>query len=98
MNKEELEAQSLYNDMQKREALLNEFHNLKPNGKSSALRFLGMLGAIAYLIWAFPEIIEQPVLYVLLIIIFGISAEIQRENRRINKRIDALHRLFQSDV
>ncbi|WP_394224032.1 hypothetical protein [Alteromonas gracilis] len=98
MKKEELEAQSLYENIQKREALLTEFHNLKPNGKSSALRVVGMVSAIAYLICAFPEVIEQPVLYVFLIIIFGVGAEAQRENRRLNKRIDVLHQLFQSNV
>ncbi len=98
MNKEELEAQSLFNQMQKKEALLSEFNNLRPNWKSSAIRFIGMMAAIGYLVWMYPEIMEQPVLYVLLLMIFGVSSEIHQESKRINKRIDALHRLFQGDV
>uniref|UniRef100_UPI002FE2518A hypothetical protein n=1 Tax=Alteromonas sp. S015 TaxID=3117401 RepID=UPI002FE2518A len=98
MNKEELEAQSLFQEMQKKEALLNEFQNLKPNWKGSAIRFVSTLAAIAYLVWMFPEIMDQPILYVLLLLIFGVSAEIHNESKRINKRIDLLHRLFQSDV
>lgn len=98
MKNEELEAKSLYENIQKQEALLTEFHNLKPNGKSSALRFVGMISVMAYLIWAFPEVIEQPILYVFLVIIFGVGAEAQRETRLLNKRIDVLHKLFQSNV
>ena len=96
MNKEDVDAQSVYNSMQKKEALLNEFHTLRPGLKGSAVRFAGTVGAIGYLIWMFPEILDQPLLYILLILIFGVSTELHHESKRINKRIDVLHRLLQS--
>lgn len=98
MTKDEVEAHSLFNQMQKKQALLEEFEKLRPNWKGSMIRFASMFISMTVLIWLYPEIIQQPVSYVLLILIFGVSSELHAESKRINKRIDALHRLLKNDV
>jgi hypothetical protein len=98
MNKDQVEAHSLFNSMQRKQALLDEFEKLRPNWKDSIIRFFSMVLGIAFLLWMYPEIMQQPVLYVFLIIIFGMSAELHAESKKINKRIDALHRLLKDDV
>lgn len=98
MIKDEFEAQSLFNQLQKRQTLLAEFEKLRPNWKSTAYRFTGMFSAIAYLMWMFPEIMQQPASYVFLILILGLNAELHAQSTRINHRIDALHRLFKDDA
>jgi hypothetical protein len=98
MNKEQVEAHSLFNSMQKRQALLDEFEKLRPNWKGSIIRFAGMLLSMAFLLWMYPEIAQQPVSYVFLILIFGMSSELHAESKRINRRIDALHKLLNDDV
>ena len=98
MNKDHVEAHSLFNSMQKKQALLDEFEKLRPNWKGSIIRFFSMVFGIVFLLWMYPEIMQQPVLYVFLILIFGMSAELHAESKKINKRIDALHRLLKDDV
>ncbi|WP_423186532.1 hypothetical protein ACO1PK_15655 [Alishewanella sp. d11] len=98
MNKDHVEAHSLFNSMQKKQALSDEFEKLRPNWKGSIIRFAGMVLGIAFLIWMYPEIMQQPVLYVFLILIIGMSTELHAESKKINKRIDALHKLLKDDV
>ena len=98
MNKDQVEAHSLFNSMQKKQALLDEFEKLRPNWKGSIIRFVSMVLGIAFLLWMYPEIMQQPVLYVFLILIFCMSAELHAESKKINKRIDALYRLLKDDV
>lgn len=98
MNKDEVEAHSLFNNMQKQQALLAEFEKLGPNWKKSVFRLVSMLLGMAFLIYLHPDIAQQPVLYVFLILVFGISAELHAESKRINKRIDVLHKLLKDDV
>ncbi|MEI5639102.1 MULTISPECIES: hypothetical protein [unclassified Pseudoalteromonas] len=97
MSKEKLEAQTVFQDMQKKEALLKEFRNLRPNSKTNVMRFASTVFVVIVLVWMYPEIMEQPVVYVLLILIVSISSEIRSESKRINKRIDTLYKLMQSD-
>ncbi|CAM5195244.1 hypothetical protein [Alishewanella longhuensis] len=98
MNKDEVEAHSLFNKMQKQQALLAEFEKLGPSWKNSVFRLVSMLVGMAFLIWMYPDIAQQPVLYVFLILVFGMSAELHAESKRINKRIDVLHKLLKNDV
>ncbi|MDP5189286.1 hypothetical protein [Rheinheimera baltica] len=98
MTKNEVEAHLLFNKMQRKEAILEEFERLRPNWKGSIIRFFSMVLGIAFLLWMYPEIMQQPVLYVFLILIFGMSAELHAESKKINKRIDVLHKLLKDDV
>ncbi|WP_100658450.1 hypothetical protein [Alteromonas flava] len=94
MNKDEIEAKALYDDIQKKEALLNQFEKLKPSIKETLLRNLGFIAVFAFLLWMFPELFEQPVLYALLLMIVAVSAETHIESKRIHDRIDILQRLM----
>lgn len=98
MNKDEVEAHLVFNKIQKNKALSEEFERLRPNWKGSVIRFASMFLGMAFLIWMYPEIMQQPVLYVFLILIFGMSSELHAESKRINKRIDVLHKLLKDDV
>lgn len=98
MDKDEVEAHLLFNSMQRKQALLDEFEKLRPNWWGSIIRFASMLLAMAFIFFMYPEVAQQPVPYVFLILIFGMSSELHAENKRINKRIDALHKLLKDDV
>lgn len=98
MNKEQFEAQAVFDQMQKKQALFAEFEALRPNWKGSALRFVSMVLCMAFVVWMFPEITKEPVLYFFLLLIFGLNADVYAESQRINKRIDTLHRLLKDDV
>ncbi len=94
MNKDELDAQVLYADLRRKEALLMEFEHLRPNWKGSIIRFVSSLAAMLFLIWYYPDILDQPILYVLLILIFSVGAEVHSESKKLNKRMDVLYRLL----
>jgi hypothetical protein len=98
MNKEQFEAQAVFNQMQKRQALFAEFEAMRPNWKGSALRFVGSVVCMAFVVWMFPEITKEPVLILFLLLIFGLHADVYVESQRINKRIDTLYRLLKDDV
>lgn len=98
MNKDECAALVVFNKMQKRQALQDEFERLRPNWRGSLIRFASTLICMAMLVWLYPEIMQQPVLYVFLILIFALSSEIHAESKRIHDRLDTLHRLLKEDV
>jgi hypothetical protein len=98
MNKDEVEAHLVFNKIQKKKALSEEFERLRPNWKGSVIRFASMFLGIAFFIWMYPEIMQQPVMYVLFILIFGINSVFHSESKRINKRIEVLHKLLKDDV
>ncbi|OBP13121.1 hypothetical protein A5320_19940 [Rheinheimera sp. SA_1] len=98
MNKDQVEAHSLFNSMQKTQVLLDEFEKLRPNWKGSIIRFASMLLGMAFILFMYPEVAQPPVSYVFLILIFGMNSELHSESKRINKRIDALHKLLKDDV
>ncbi|WP_462172905.1 hypothetical protein [Pseudoalteromonas xiamenensis] len=94
MDVEHIEAPILIHEKQKKQALVEEFEQLRPNWKGNLLRTVGMLMSMALLVWMYPEIVLQPISYVLLILIFGVSADLHAQSKRINKRIDTLYKLL----
>ena len=92
MNKDELDAQVLYADLRRKEALLMEFEQLRPSWKGSIIRFVSSLAAMLFLIWYYPDILDQPILYMLLILIFSVGAHVHSESKQLNKRMDVLYR------
>lgn len=98
MNKEEIKAKMALDKLNSKIALEKEFGNLAPSLRSNILRLISSLASLLFIIWLFPEVIEQPVLYVLLLLVFIVSAEIYHESRRINKRMDTLYRLLKNDI
>ncbi|ASD67121.1 hypothetical protein [Pseudoalteromonas piscicida] len=89
--------QALFEDMSRKEAILKEFNSLRPNNKRRFYQIIAMLTAAVFLIYRYSEIIEQPVLYIFLILMMSLSAESYVQNKRINKRIDLLHKLLKDD-
>ncbi|MCG7539863.1 MULTISPECIES: hypothetical protein [Pseudoalteromonas] len=89
--------QALFEDMSRKEAILKEFNSLRPNNKRRFYQIIAMLTAVVFLIYRYPEIIEQPVLYIFLILMMSLSAEAYVQNKRINKRIDLLHKLLKEE-
>ncbi|MBQ4847712.1 hypothetical protein [Pseudoalteromonas sp. MMG005] len=98
MDKHGVEAQIKLDKLNKKLALEDEFNNLRPSLRGSVLRLLSTIISLFFVVWLFPEVIDQPVSYVLLLLIFGTSAEIFHESRRINKRMDTLYRLLKNDA
>jgi hypothetical protein len=98
MGKDEIEAQLIMAKLRQERNLIEEFESLRPNWKGSVIRAVSSLASIAFIMWLFPEISEQPVLYVLLLISVMTGQEIYHESKKTNKRIDALYRLLKHDV
>jgi hypothetical protein len=98
MGKDEIEAQLIMAKLRQERNLIEEFESLRPNWKGSVIRAVSSLASIAFIMWLFPEISEQPVLYILLLISVMTGQEIYHENKKINRRIDALYRLLKLDV
>jgi hypothetical protein len=97
MNKDEVEANEIYNSIQKRQAILVELEKLRPNSKSFYIGFACMFSLAAFYIWLYPEIPQHPVSFLVVILTFGIGAVLNREIQRIDSRIDALYRLLKDD-
>ncbi|GEK10446.1 hypothetical protein [Pseudoalteromonas peptidolytica] len=89
--------QALAEEMLQKEATLREFNSLRPNNKQRFYRSAGMLTAVVFLVYCYPEIIEQPVLYILLILMMSLNAQAYVQNKRTNKRIDLLHKLLKDE-
>ncbi len=98
MNKDEIESKILLNKLQRQQDLIQEFENLRPNWKGIVFRTLASFATILLVVYLFPEVVDQPVLYVLLILVLSSGAEIHAESRKINQRIDALYRLLKDDA
>ncbi|WMN61931.1 hypothetical protein NI389_19195 (plasmid) [Pseudoalteromonas xiamenensis] len=94
MDVEHIEAQTLIHKAQKKQALIEEFEQLRPTWKGNILRTVSMFLSMALIVWMYPEIIHQPISYILLILVFGVSADLHAQSKRINQRIDTLHKLL----
>jgi hypothetical protein len=97
MNKDEVEANEIYNNMQKRQKILLELEKLRPNSKNFYIGFICMFSLAAFYIWLYPEIPQDPVSFLVLILTFGIGGVLNGEIRRIDSRVDALYRLLKDD-
>ncbi len=98
MEQNEAKSQAIYSEMQRKDALNAEFENLRPKWWQAWVALIGYIFAIFLVSYLFPETIEQPVIYILIIMVCGVSMENFRENKRISKRIDLLHRMLKEDA
>lgn len=98
MDKNELTAELALQKSGRKQALEKEFEALRPSLRSMLVRGLGAVATMVLIIWFFPEIMQQPVSYLLLILIFGVSAENYRESKQAHKRMDILYKLLKDDI
>jgi hypothetical protein len=98
VDKNELTAELALQKSGRKQALEKEFEALRPGLRSMLVRGLGTVAAMLFIVWYFPEILQQPVSYLLLILIFGVSAEIYRESKQVHKRMDVLYKLLKDDI
>ncbi|MDX1677816.1 hypothetical protein [Arsukibacterium sp.] len=98
MDKEEVTGELALDALNKKQALLEEFEKLRPSPGGSLWRGVSAVASVMLIIWLFPEVIEQPAAFLLLILVFGVSAEIYRESKKVHKRIDLLYKLFKDNV
>ena len=94
MTKEEMNAQLVVHEMEQREALKVEFDSLRPSVWRSILAIGSAMVSVGVILWFYPEFSEQPISYLLLVLIIGVSGQIHAESNRINKRIDVLYRML----
>ena len=98
MTKEEIEAQLALEKLNRSIELKKEFESLAPSARRDILKTLSVIATMLLVLWLYPSIMEQPISYLLLILVFAVSTEAYRESKRINKRIDALYKLLKNDV
>ncbi|WP_217876637.1 hypothetical protein [Pseudoalteromonas shioyasakiensis] len=97
MDQNEEKSQAIYSEMQRTYALKKEFENLRPKWWQPIGKLISYVCLIFLFSYLFPETIEQPVIYILLILVFGVSMENFHESKRINQRIDLLHKMLKED-
>ncbi len=98
MDIKELEAQLEFDKLNHQLDTLKEFEALAPKTRDFYLKLLGVVVLYGLVLWLYPEIGEQPISLLLLILIVGVAGNIQKESVRINKRIDLLYKLVNKDV
>lgn len=98
MDKEEFKAQQVLSEIQRQQKLVEEFEKLRPTWKSDISVSLSYMVGLIIVCLMFPEVLESPVLYVIFLLLFAKSGEIYHANKKVHKRIDLLHRMYQGDV
>ncbi|MCJ8321040.1 MAG: hypothetical protein MJK12_15480 [Colwellia sp.] len=80
--------------------LIQEFEQLKPNsfGIKDTISIVLMFGILLFSVERFsPDSSLQPVFSMFIIVLVGLQANIIRENRRTNKRIDLLSQIVSNN-
>ncbi len=98
MDLNEVEAKLTLSKMKSEQALVEEFEKLSPNWKQSVQVYVGYVFSFAFLIFLFPEITENPVLYLLLFLVLGNNVHIYQSNQQVHKRIDLLRKMYKKGV
>lgn len=98
MEQNEAKSQSVYSEMQRSHALVKEFESLRPKWWQPLGKLVSFMVLIFFSWYLFPEVAEQPVIYLLMIVVFIVSMESFNENKRLNRRIDLLHRMIKENV
>ena len=98
MSKDEMDADEVFNSMQKRQRIQDEFEKLRPNPKGFYVGFACMFLAAGFCMWLYPDITQSRIPLIVLIFTFGIGGVLNREIQRIDSRIDALQRLLKDDL
>jgi hypothetical protein len=98
VNKEDIEAQLALGKLNSKIALENEFEKLGPSLRSNIFRAISAMACMFFILWLHPEISEQPISILLLVLIVGVGGDIYRESARINKRMDTLYKLLKNDL
>lgn len=97
MNTDKVDADTVFNNMKNKQLLLGEFEKARPNWRAFYFRFAVMILFVAFFLWLNPEAFQQPIPFVVLIVIFGIAGILNWEIQRIDSRIDALYKLLKDD-
>ncbi|TMO46697.1 hypothetical protein [Pseudoalteromonas ruthenica] len=94
MQKDKAMAQWCLEEQRRQQQRLATFNHLRPTWKSWVARLLSNLLVVLILQAMYPEVLSEPVLYVLVILIFAQGFDMHNQHKRINKRIDALYSLL----
>ncbi|BBN82546.1 hypothetical protein PA25_25310 [Pseudoalteromonas sp. A25] len=94
MNRDDIDKHMDYLRLNKIHQLEAEFERLRPSLISYFLRALLGIFMVVGIIGLFPQIMQQPVAYLLLFLIVLVAFGTYYESHRVNKRIDALHQLL----
>lgn len=100
MDNDEVKMKVVLSKEQQKQALMHEFESLRPKWHKPIPIMLILIGVMYLLKHFSTEILETPVLMavILLFAILLVALDNFNESKRINRRIDLLHRMLKKDV
>lgn len=98
LNSEKVDAHTLFDRIQQRQAFIAQFEKLRPSAKSFYISLIGLFLAVSCLIYLYPELLHQPSLFLVLLVASGIGGLLHRQIQRIEAQVDVLYRLLNHDV
>lgn len=87
----------VYSKIERSDALNSEFDSLRSSRRKPLGTFVSYIFFLFLFAYFFPQTFEQPIIYILLILMMGINLQIFLESERINKRIDILRQLVKEE-
>jgi len=97
MEKESIKAQLIYDEVDRKTKLENELKQLAPDKYSNVRNTISTIALALFVFWAYPEVLDQPVLFVIAIIAVWAGSDVYHVNKRTNRRIDVLYELLKED-
>ncbi|WP_462158498.1 hypothetical protein [Pseudoalteromonas sp. GB56] len=94
MKEHQTNAHSVYQEMQREDALIKEFARLRPSKWRWISYLLSCMALLGFIYWQYPQTIEQPIIYVLLILALSTGGSMINECQRVDKRIDLLYKIL----
>ncbi|NOU51465.1 hypothetical protein HG263_13085 [Pseudoalteromonas sp. JBTF-M23] len=96
MNTDDIDKHIALMQSSKIQRLEHEFEKLRPSGTAQFFRAIFGIFILLGIITLFPQILAQPISYLLLFLIFLVAFGTYYESHRVNKRLDTLYHLLKN--
>ena len=70
---------------------------MAPDKYSNVKNTISTIVLALFVFWAYPEVLDQPVILVIAIIAMWAGSDVYHVNKRTNRRIDVLYELLKED-
>ena len=94
MDKDQVDAQIAFSQMQRNESINEKIDALRPKWWSIISKYASFIFTLLVVQFFFPETIDQPVFYFILLMIFNVSIAQYYADKQLHKRLDLLHSLI----
>ncbi|MEO2266081.1 hypothetical protein [Pseudoalteromonas pernae] len=94
MKEHQANANVVYQEMKREDALIKEFARLRPSKWRWLSYLLSSMALLGFIYWQYPQASEQPIIYILLILALSTGGSMIIECQRVDKRIDLLYKIL----